>query len=65
MKYALFSILIGIATSFAGCIFASFIAAVFFNANDPATGFLAGLAIYLCIIVVFCTRLILKKMNKG
>ena len=65
MKDAFFSILIGIATSFAGCIFSSDIAEVFFNANDPATGFLAGLAIFLCILVVFCTRLILKKMNKG
>jgi len=62
MKDIVLSCLIGILIAFFGCVFASFVAEMFLNTQPLAEMFIAGLLIYLCIVVVFCTRLILKKL---
>ncbi|MTI47824.1 MAG: hypothetical protein FH761_08285 [Firmicutes bacterium] len=63
MKDIFLYIIIGITTAFFGCIFAVFVAEMLLNALPLAEMFVAGLLIYLCIVVVFCTCLIIKKLN--
>jgi hypothetical protein len=65
MKTSLLSILIGLVTAFVGCIFATFVAEVVLTAMSRDVMFVAGLVIYLCFVVVLCTCLIIKKLDKG
>lgn len=64
IREIMISAIIGIFTTVIGCVLAVFIAEVFFNALPLAEMFIAGLVIYLSIVVIICTRLIMKKMNE-
>lgn len=63
LKEIFLYVIIGIATACVGCIFAVFVAEFFLNAQPLADMFVAGLVIYLCIVIVFCTCLIIKKIK--
>lgn len=44
---------------------AVFVAEVLLSSQPLGEMFIAGLLIYLCIVIVICTRLILKKLSDG
>lgn len=54
---------ISLATVIMGLFFAVFMAETFLNAQPLAEMVVVGIVMYLCFIVVFCTCLILRKLD--
>jgi hypothetical protein len=64
MRTFFISLLIGIAVALGGCVVSSFLAQLVFNHSSHEFGAIYGWAIYLCFVIVTCTRAILSRISK-
>lgn len=63
MKKIFLYLSISLVTVIMGSFFAVFVAEILLNAQPLAEMLVVGYVMYLCIIVVFCTCLILRKLD--
>ncbi len=64
MRTFFVSVLIGIAVALGGCVVSSLLAQLFFDHSSHDFGAIYGWAIYLCCVIVTCTRAILSRISK-
>lgn len=63
MKEILLYILLGIAVAVGG-MFISELSGMFFNGMEYGDACVLGICMYLCVVVVTCTGIIIKKINE-